>query len=137
MKNLIFFGIIVFIFYGFVHDFFGNSDLIATVATSLLLLVVYLRQKSLKENRPNKNSTEFLIKDKDSWEKTVFDDQEISNSPGHKQANAEKEISEAKEVLDDWYKKPAVEPIDEEYEAEEYLKRKLEPDDGLDEEAPF
>jgi len=134
MKNLIFFGIIVFIFYGFVHDFFGNSDLIATVATSLLLLVVYLRQKSLKENRPNKNSTEFLIKDKDSWEKMVIDDEEISNSPGHKQANAEREISEAKEVLDDWYKKPAVEPIDEEYEAEEYLKRKLEPDDD---EAPF
>ena len=134
MKNLIFFGITVFIFYGFVHDFFGNSDLIATVATSLLLLVVYLRQKSLKENRPNKNSSEFLIKDKDSWEKMVIDDEEISNSPGHKQANAEREISEAKEVLDDWYKKPAVEPIDEEYEAEEYLKRKLEPDDD---EAPF
>ena len=51
MKNLIFFGIIVFIFYGFVHDFFGNSDLIATVATSLLLLVVYFRQKSLKEKQ--------------------------------------------------------------------------------------
>ena len=134
MKNLIFFGITVFIFYGFVHDFFGNSDLIATVATSLLLLVVYLRQKSLKENRPNKNSMEFLIKDKDSWEKMMIDDEEISNSPGHKQANAEREISEAKEVLDDWYKKPVVEPIDEEYEAEEYLKRKLEPDDD---EAPF
>ena len=134
MKNLIFFGITIFIFYGFVHDFFGNSDLIATVATSLLLLVVYLRQKSLKENRPNKNSMEFLIKDKDSWEKMMIDDEEISNSPGHKQANAEREISEAKEVLDDWYKKPAVEPIDEEYEAEEYLKRKLEPDDD---EAPF
>ena len=134
MKNLIFFGITVFIFYGFVHDFFGNSDLIATVATSLLLLVVYLRQKSLKENRPNKNSMEFLIKDKDSWEKMMIDDEEISNSPGNKQANAEREISEAKEVLDDWYKKPAVEPIDEEYEAEEYLKRKLEPDDD---EAPF
>jgi len=134
MKNLIFFGITIFIFYGFVHDFFGNSDLIATVATSLLLLVVYLRQKSLKENRPNKNSMEFLIKDKDSWEKMMIDDEEISNSPGNKQANAEREISEAKEVLDDWYKKPAVEPIDEEYEAEEYLKRKLEPDDD---EAPF
>ena len=134
MKNLIFFGITIFIFYGFVHDFFGNSDLIATVVTSLLLLVVYFRQKNLQENLPNKNSAEFLLNDKDSWEKIVIDDEENSNSLGHKLANAEREISEAKEVLDDWYKKPAVEPIDEEYEAEEYLKRKLEPDDD---EAPF
>ena len=51
-------------------------------------------------------------------------------SSGYKIAKAEQEVSEAKEVLDDWYKKPPVEPVDEEYEVGEYLKQKLEPENN-------
>ena len=65
MKNLIFFGIGIFVIYGIIHDLFGNSDLIATLVTGLILLVAYFRQKSLSNDIPNQNSTEFLIDDRD------------------------------------------------------------------------
>jgi hypothetical protein len=66
---------------------------------------------------------------KKSINNQVFKDEDPPPS-GYKIAKAEQEIIEGKEVLDDWYKKPPVEPIDEEYEAEEYLKQKLEPENS-------
>ena len=53
MKNLIFFGIGIFFIYGIIHDLSGNSDLIATLVTGLILLVTYLRQKSLGNDTEN------------------------------------------------------------------------------------
>jgi hypothetical protein len=63
---------------------------------------------------------------KETPTKDSYSTSENIDTIGYKFAKAEQEITEAKEVLDDWYKKPAVEPIDEEYEVEEYLKQKLE-----------
>ena len=105
MKNLIFFGIGIFVIYGIIHDLSGNSDLIATLVTGLILLVTYFRQKSLSNDIPNQNSTEFLIDDRDRWEKMVFDDNETSNSTGHRQAKAENEINEANEIIDNYLNK--------------------------------
>tara|TARA_B100001029_G_C14820413_1_gene317305 strand:- start:134 stop:625 length:492 start_codon:yes stop_codon:yes gene_type:complete len=108
MKNIVFAILGIFIFYGLVHDIFGNSDLIATIVTSLVLLVTYYRQKSLRENKANPTSTEFLIKDKERWEKMTFDSEKEENdssnysSAGHKQAKAEEELSEAQEVVENY-----------------------------------
>ena len=60
-------------------------------------------------------------------------DIDSSDSAAYKLSKAERELSEAQEILDRYAKQPNVESTNEEYEAEEYLKRKLEPD----EEAPF
>lgn len=102
MKNIIFGVFGVFIFYGLIHDFFGNSDLIATIITALVLLVIYFRQKSLQDNRPKYTSTEYLINDKNRWEKMITDDEKNSNSPGYKQAKAEEELNEAQEIIDNY-----------------------------------
>ena len=95
MKNLVFGILGIFIFYGLVHDISGNSDLIATIVTSLVLLVTYFRQKSLPENKANPTSTEFLIQDQERWERMVFESDKEENdssnysSAGHKQSKSE------------------------------------------------
>lgn len=57
MKNIIFFGLSIFIFFGVVHDFFlytdfhrdigftSTSELIATFSTIILLAIIYVFNK--------------------------------------------------------------------------------------------
>lgn len=59
MKNIIFFLFGIFVFYGLVHDFFGNSDFIATISTIILLIILYYSVKR-KLNNPSKDIFEIM-----------------------------------------------------------------------------
>ena len=106
-------------------DFFGGIFL---YFFSIIFKIIFFPIKLFFKFFDNTKTIDTEL-NKKSINNQVFKDEDPTPS-GYKIAKAEQEIIEGKEVLDDWYKKPPVEPIDEEYEAEEYLKQKLEPENS-------